>query len=544
MIYRIKACIKHGLDNKASCSNDMGGLATITHQITYPELDQGWKKITQAFGPSDLIPTFHVGNIVAYFYYRTVSDDLPAADFKSVSESAKNLFRCGHVQDIQMCCINQYLYFKANCAPEMKKDKTYKVKLALSSENYDILHGSCECPAGRGSCKHIGAMSFALADFFKLGSIPGFLTCTDKLQQWNHPRGRRVGPVPVDQIGARRRELLPSTRAAPQVYDPRPATLRQPDMTLLEDMRCDLINLRQPCGFLSLLVSPISKIQHDHSYCGEQEHSSSSLTTLHYCDLRMDKHLEPTEPVSEEDVLDRFCLTPEQCMALERKTTKQAGDSEWHKARRCRITGSKCGRILIQKQKTVQLLQFCLYPKPMVFMPKAIEWGRRNEQRANEAYIKHMHHYGHIGLQTGSAGFVVHPEKGWLGASPDGWVVDPSAGVASNGMAEFKCPFTKADVSPEEACKDDTFYCTMVNGDLQLSRSHSYYHQVQLQLYVAAHLSHWCDFCIYTTRGVAVERIYPDSRWQETFVPKMDNYFFEHMLPELVNPHHKPSYYL
>ena len=159
------------------------------------------------------------------------------------------------------------------------------------------------------------------------------------------------------------------------VYNPRPVTPRQPDMTLLEDMHCDLINLGQPCGFLILLVSRISKIQHDHSYCGEQEHSSSSLTTPHYCDLRMDKYLEPTEPVSEEDVLDRLCLTPEQCMALERKTTKQAGDSEWHKARRCPITGSKCGRILILKQKTVQLLQFCLYPKPMVFMPKPLNGG-------------------------------------------------------------------------------------------------------------------------------------------------------------------------
>ena len=118
--------------------------------------------------------------------------------------------------------------------------------------------------------------------------------------------------------------------------------------------------------------------------------------------------------------------------------------------------------------------------------------------------IRHMELNGHVGLRTKKAGFVVHPEKGWLG---DGWVVDPSAGVASNGMAEFKCPFTKADISPEEACKDDKFYCTMVNGDLQLSRSHSYFHQVQLQLYVAAHLSHWCDFCIYTTRAVAVEHI-------------------------------------
>lgn len=502
--------------------------------------------ITQAFGPSDILPKFNIGNIVAYFYYRTVSDDLPAADFKSISKSAENLFRCGHVQDIQVCCINEFIYFKARCAPEMKKDRTYKLNLALSSENYDIVHGSCECPAGKGSCKHIGAMSFALADFFKLGSTPGFLTCTDKLQQWNHPRGRRVDPVPVDQIDARRRELLPSKRAAHQVYDPRPMKFRMPDPILLEDLRCDLINLGQPCSFLSLLVSPIHKIQHDHSYCSSDDQAStpSSLTVPPDCDFYMDEYLEPTKPISEEDILDHLCLTIEQRTALESKTTEQANVSEWHKARRCRITGSKCGRVIIQKKKTVELLRFCLYPKPMVFIPKPIAWGKRNEHRANEAYIKHMELYGHVGLRTKKAGFVVHPEKGWLGASPDGWVVDPSAGVASNGMAEFKCPFTKADVSPEEACKDDKFYCTMVNGDLQLSRSHSYFHQVQLQLYVAAHLSHWCDFCIYTTRGVAVERIYSDSQWQQIFVPQLDNYFFEHLLPELVHPQHKPSYYL
>ena len=155
-----------------------------------------------------------------------------------------------------------------------------------------------------------------------------------------------------------------------------------------------------------------------------------------------------------------------------------------------------------------------------------------------------MQHYGHQSLKTESAGFIVHPEKVWLGASPDAWVIDPSTGASRNGMAEFKCPFTKAKVSPEEACKDIDFYCTMVNGNLHLNRDHSYYHQVQLQLYVAAHLSHWCDFCIYTTCGVAVERIFPDSGWQQTVLPQLDKYFFEHMLPELVHPQYKPSYYL
>ena len=65
--------------------------------------------------------------------------------------------------------------------------------------------------------------------------------------------------------------------------------------------------------------------------------------------------------------------------------------------------------------------------------------------------------HGHVGLTTENAGFVVHPEKGWLGASPDTWIRDPLAGT---GMAKFKCLFTKAEVLPEEASRDAAFYCT------------------------------------------------------------------------------------
>ena len=34
---------------------------------------------------------------------------------------------------------------------------------------------------------------------------------------------------------------------------------------------------------------------------------------------------------------------------------------------------------------------------------------------------------------------------------------------------------------------------------------HHYYHQVQLQMYVCSYI--WCDFCLYTTKGIEVQRI-------------------------------------
>ena len=121
--------------------------------------------------------------------------------------------------------------------------------------------------------------------------------------------------------------------------------------------------------------------------------------------------------------------------------------------------------------------------------------------------------------------------KCWLGASPDAWIIDPSVSN-SKGIAEFKCPFSKAEMTLEDACQAPDFCCCMVNDQIHLKRNHGYYHQVQLQLYVVSDSCCWCDFCIYTTKDLAVERIYPDEEWVLNSCPKLDDYFFDQMLPD------------
>ena len=207
---------------------------------------------------------------------------------------------------------------------------------------------------------------------------------------------------------------------------------------------------------------------------------------------------------TEEDIIEKLSLSAQQRIELEEQTRSQSSSDQWFKACRQRLTGSICGRVLNQKAKTVQLLRYCVYPKPMVYLLKPIAWGVNNESKACHAYVQHMQTNGHAGLQVKKAGFVVHPEKGWLGASPDAWVTDPSTDP-KYGIAEFKCPYVKANVTVEEACEDKNFYCTMIDSKLHLEKNHSYYHQVQLQLYVANDRCNWCDFCVYTTHGVAVE---------------------------------------
>jgi hypothetical protein len=52
-----------------------------------------------------------------------VKDGLPASDFTSINNSSKNLFICGHIQAMQVCKADKYVYVKANCIPGTK-DRT------------------------------------------------------------------------------------------------------------------------------------------------------------------------------------------------------------------------------------------------------------------------------------------------------------------------------------------------------------------------------------------------------------------------------------
>ena len=114
----------------------------------------------------------------------------------------------------------------------MRKDRVYLLRVVLKSEEYDVVLAECGRPAGKethGSCKHIAALSYTLADFSRLCILPEFKTAANKLQQWNQSRSRHVDIIPVDKLGFRRRELQPSTvrsQGSGVVFDPRPPFLR------------------------------------------------------------------------------------------------------------------------------------------------------------------------------------------------------------------------------------------------------------------------------------------------------------------------------
>ena len=108
-----------------------------------------------------------------------------------------------------------------------------------------------------------------------------------------------------------------------------------------------------------------------------------------------------------------------------------------------------------------------------------------------------------------NAGFAISEHYPFLGASPDGYVFDPNA-LESYGLVEVKCPYKYRGYAPTDACLNADFFCELVprsSGDqkVQLKRSRSYYCQVQGQMAITERA--WCDFVVYTSKGIAIDRI-------------------------------------
>ena len=169
------------LVNPYQTSISLTSTAVPKQLIQFPQ--NGWVDIKEAFKSADEVPKFSHAHIVTYFVTRQVSDDLPAADFKSLNSNAEFLYRCGHVQSIQVVHTSTQLFLKASCLPEMRKDRVYSLHLILDSPQSacDIVYAVCGCPAGAGptgSCKHISALCYAVSEFCYLGSMPELHTCT------------------------------------------------------------------------------------------------------------------------------------------------------------------------------------------------------------------------------------------------------------------------------------------------------------------------------------------------------------------------------
>ena len=209
-------------------------------------------------------------------------------------------------------------------------------------------------------------------------------------------------------------------------------------------------------------------------------------------------------------------------------------EQKWHEERRKRITASNVGQIAKRKPttKVASKVKQLLYSK---FQGnRATDWGLLQEDVSRTEYLKLKQAAISPDFSIANSGLVVSVANPWLASSPDVLVYDPKANPPQ-GLVEFKNPYSVREKTLEEAATSCKTFCLALNNDgkLQLKKGHDYYYQIQCELFCTNR--QWCDLVV-LTKSLHIERIFADPNFTSKVLPKLRNFYFTAILPELACP--------
>lgn len=225
--------------------------------------------------------------------------------------------------------------------------------------------------------------------------------------------------------------------------------------------------------------------------------------------------------------------TEDEVKSIEKDTQEQHSSSLWYNERKKRITASVAGSISKMKKTTkrgkkVETLLYSTFKGS-----RATRYGTEMEKEARKDYIAYQIRRGH-NVRTVKTGLVISIENPWLAASPDDRVFDQESSPQL-GLVEYKNPYAARNMTIADACEKIRSFCLEKKGKVyQLRRGHDYYYQVQCQLYCDN--KWWCDFVLRTEKELFVERISRDTQWWDKQLPRLREFYFEALLPELACP--------
>ena len=258
-------------------------------------------------------------------------------------------------------------------------------------------------------------------------------------------------------------------------------------------------------------------------------------------------------------------------------TAGQRDNRLWRQVRRGRLTASEFGRALTGGHASNSLVdrlakEACSAADGVDDASEeretieAIAWGTANETKA-VAWFEAT-----TGLRARGTGIWLHPEAGFLGASPDG-LVDPgddrehgddrerivvkAKRAKPPAVLEVKCPFSARNYGTvKEAAEALPRFCLEFaatsdgehDGDdddddddddgggspsLRLKPTHRYWQQVQAQMHFTGRPL--CYFVVWLPRDGVVVEVERDKRWLERDLPRLTGFYLSKVIPRVVH---------
>lgn len=207
-------------------------------------------------------------------------------------------------------------------------------------------------------------------------------------------------------------------------------------------------------------------------------------------------------------------------------TVEQSLNNMWRKERSLRISASsKVHKIKIRNKKTIESL-VNEFIEDKSIKNKSLDYGLKNEIKAKVLYEK-LHN-----CKVFSVGVIISKYQPWLCASLDGVVVDEIEIVK---IIEIKSPIScqNLKVIDEENKKCNVHYFEYIGDKISLKKSHPYYTQCQVQMYVTGMSE--CDLFVYSQvqQGSFTYTVFRDENFIENVILQSEEFYFKYYLPAL-----------
>ena len=440
----------------------------------------------------------------------------------------------------------------------------------------EVVYANCgpSCAAGKsGFCNHVLALMLKVCKYTLYNCKDttelqheedenSSTACTSTLQRWHQPRVEGISSYPIMEVAVSKTRLQTEQKSSGimcHLYEARkvdmPTKLNDfvetvkdidPDLGLLQtcelntgngtDNHVDTRFGKSPAGAFGCyqLGFQESNFKVTSNLPPIQRGASNTILTtippypsLPLDDVNDDFLLDVRKDLDtlQNRLLDDLKVTMLDANKIEENTKAQHTCSAWTEERKIRFTASNFGRVSRRKRNHEKFCNDLLDAKP--FRSASTDHGIKYEPVALREYEKYMHRIGRS-IKVEKSGFFVSPKLFYLGCSPDGKVIDISS-IDQFGLVEIKCPSSKFSVTPTEACSDPHFFLEVVDEKPKLKKNHVYYDQVQGQMAITG--TKWCDFVVYTKKGLSIERIQFDEEHWKKMCAILNTTYFRYFLP-------------
>ena len=460
--------------------------------------------------------------------------------------------------------------------------------LALVKSSNKIRYAFCPCEAGKvGTCSHMYAVMKLVAKWVldELKTIPVQEACTSRPCLWSVPQSRgRIEKQPVFNITMkapkpntfdrekpntcdREKEKKKSKGIKTTLYDARssftrvnnkPTDDRKKLMNLMSalknenpaipalsafNMHASHVESRfgaMPLG--SVVATQLPLVASDFVfYCSFNLCSNPSMNFFNFPSFPLVQNIDliadylVSLSIEEKKVVDKLMVSDNYIKHIEESTRLQTASSEWFRQRKHRITASinnKMHSIKTDRGLTTLASKIVNDLKDTnKVLERKMAFGRYHEPIAIQQYEKYMSSKQHC-VQVEQSGLVIDKTNFVFGATPDGKIIDLSE-PCPYGILEVKCSEEYQSNSPRDIIYISKTSCLEQIGDkIQLRKDHSYYSQIQMQLGVTT--QSWCDFVLYTKKGLVIDRVRYDHEHWKMLQNRLARFYFKFMLPEIV----------